>query len=167
MARLTWEQKAGETVRTGRSTRGNTGTRAGTNGAIGGFDRRLDPRVGPDCRPGNRVARGGTQGGLNCLNHALPRCLTYLLLTSDADCGGGWERGRSYNPLTKQIMTSYEMQTKSASVTSPYRAAEVEPPPTPLGAEAPCAMTGAGRAAPLSRSSSRACSCSACSSPSE
>ena len=37
MARLTWEQTAGETVRTVRSTRGNTGTRAGPNGAIGGF----------------------------------------------------------------------------------------------------------------------------------
>ena len=48
MACLTWEQTAGGTVRTARSTRGNTGTRAGPNGAIGeGFDRRLDPRVGP------------------------------------------------------------------------------------------------------------------------
>ena len=36
MARLTWEQAAGETVRTVRSTRGNTGTRAGPNAAIGG-----------------------------------------------------------------------------------------------------------------------------------
>ena len=35
MARLTWEQVAGEMVRTARSTRGNTGTRAGPNGAIG------------------------------------------------------------------------------------------------------------------------------------
>ena len=25
----------------------DTGTRAGPNGAIGGFDRRLDPRIGP------------------------------------------------------------------------------------------------------------------------
>ena len=30
-----------------RSTRANTGTRAGPDGAIGGFDRRLYPRVGP------------------------------------------------------------------------------------------------------------------------
>ena len=37
IARLTWEQTAGETVRTVRSTCGNTGTRAGPNGAIGGF----------------------------------------------------------------------------------------------------------------------------------
>ena len=34
MARLTWEQTAGGTVRTARSTRGNTGTKAGPNGAI-------------------------------------------------------------------------------------------------------------------------------------
>ena len=47
MAHLTWGQAAGETVRTVRSTRGDTGTRAGPNGAIGGFDRRLDPRIGP------------------------------------------------------------------------------------------------------------------------
>ena len=47
MAHLTWGQAAGETVRTARSTRGDTGTRAGPNGAIGGFDRRLDPRIGP------------------------------------------------------------------------------------------------------------------------
>jgi hypothetical protein len=30
-----------------RSTRGNTGTRAGPNGAIGWITGRLDPRVGP------------------------------------------------------------------------------------------------------------------------
>ena len=47
IARLTWEQTAGGTVRTVRSTRGDTGTRTGPNGAIGGFDRRLDPRIGP------------------------------------------------------------------------------------------------------------------------
>ena len=47
MARLTWEQTAGGTVRTVRSTRGNTGTRAGPNGAIGWITGRLDPRVGP------------------------------------------------------------------------------------------------------------------------
>ena len=35
MARLTWGQAAGGTVRTVRSTRGNTGTRAGSNGEIG------------------------------------------------------------------------------------------------------------------------------------
>ena len=74
MARLTWEQAAGGMVRTARSTRGNTGTRAGPNGAIGRITYRLDPRVGPMHRPGNRVARGGTQGGLNCLTHVLPRC---------------------------------------------------------------------------------------------
>ena len=52
------EQTAGETVRTARSTRGDTGTRAGSNGAIGGFDRRLDPRICPLTAPVNRVARG-------------------------------------------------------------------------------------------------------------
>ena len=47
MARLTWVQTAGGTVRTARSTRGNTGTRAGPDGAIGRITYRLDPRVGP------------------------------------------------------------------------------------------------------------------------
>ena len=36
--------------------------------------------------PGNRVARGGTQGGLNCLTHALPRCLPTP--TEEADGNG-------------------------------------------------------------------------------
>ena len=47
IARLTWEQAAGGTVRTARSTRGNAGTRAGPNGAIGRITYRLDPRIGP------------------------------------------------------------------------------------------------------------------------
>ena len=34
----------------------------------------------------NRVARGGTQGGLNCLTHALPRCLPTP--TEEADGNG-------------------------------------------------------------------------------
>ena len=38
------------------------------------------------CTPGNRVARGGTQGGLNCLTHALPRCLPTP--TEEADGNG-------------------------------------------------------------------------------
>ena len=42
-----WEQTAGGTVRTARSTRGDTGTRAGPNGAIGRITYRLDPRIGP------------------------------------------------------------------------------------------------------------------------
>ena len=71
-ARRTWVQAAGGTVRTARSTRGNTETRAGPNGAIGGFYRRLDPRVGPLHR--EIACPGGTQGGLNCLTHAPPRC---------------------------------------------------------------------------------------------
>ena len=46
-AHVTWEQTAGETVRTARSTRGDTGTRAGPNGETGGFTRQLDLRIGP------------------------------------------------------------------------------------------------------------------------
>ena len=78
---LTWEQTAGETVRTqppiaARSARGNTGTRAGPNGETGEKCASLAPRVARPTAPGNRVARGGTQGGLlNCLTHALPRRL--------------------------------------------------------------------------------------------
>jgi hypothetical protein len=56
MARLTWEQTAGGKVRTARSTRGNTGTRAGPNGAIGRITYRLDPRVGPLHRRRVRLA---------------------------------------------------------------------------------------------------------------
>jgi hypothetical protein len=74
------------TVRAVRSTRGNTGTRAGPNGAIGRITYRLDPRIGPLHRERNRVARGGTQGGLNCLTHALPRCLPTP--TEEADGNG-------------------------------------------------------------------------------
>jgi hypothetical protein len=36
--------------------------------------------------PGNRVARGGTQGGLNCFTHAPPRCLPTP--TEEADGNG-------------------------------------------------------------------------------
>ena len=71
-ARLTWVQAAGGTVRTARSTRGNTETRAGPNGGAGGFTRRIDHRVGPLHR--EIACPGGTQGGLNCLTHAPPRC---------------------------------------------------------------------------------------------
>ena len=42
--------------------------------------------IGPPTAPGNRVARGGTQGGLNCLTHALPRCLPTP--TEEADGNG-------------------------------------------------------------------------------
>ena len=38
------------------------------------------------CAPGNRMARGGTQGGLNCLTHVLPRCLPTP--TEEADGNG-------------------------------------------------------------------------------
>ena len=72
-ARLTWEQAAGGTVRTARSTRGNTETRAGPNGGADVATRlRIDHRVGPLHR--EIACPGGTQGGLNCLTHAPPRC---------------------------------------------------------------------------------------------
>ena len=45
------------------------GHEAGPNGAIGWITGRLDPRVGPLHRGKPRGARGGTQGGLNCLTH--------------------------------------------------------------------------------------------------
>ena len=105
MARLTWEQTAGGTVRTARSTRGNnTGTRAGPNGAIGWTTGRLDPRPGRPTAPGNRVARGGTQGGLNCLTHVLPRCLPTP--TEEAD-------GNGYGVITGRGGPSLEAAAQS------------------------------------------------------
>jgi hypothetical protein len=51
--------------------------------------------------PGNRVARGGTQGGLNCLTHVLPRCLPTP--TEEADGNGyGVITGRS-DPLGRRL----------------------------------------------------------------
>ena len=58
-------EQPGRPVATRVRRRGQTGG--------GGFTRRIDHRIGPLHRPGNRVARGGTQGELNCLTHALPR----------------------------------------------------------------------------------------------
>ena len=83
-ARFTWEQTAGGTVRTARSARDHTGTRAGSNGRRWPNGLRLLP--GRPTAPGNRVARGGTQGGLNCLTHALPRRLPTP--TEEADGNG-------------------------------------------------------------------------------
>ena len=57
MALLTWEQTAGGTVRTARSTRGNTGTRAGPNGAIGRITYRL-------LTPGSAHCTGKPRGSL-------------------------------------------------------------------------------------------------------
>ena len=82
---FTWAQTAGETVRTARSARDHTGTRAGSDGRRWPNGLRLLP--GRPTAPGNRVARGGTQGGLNCLTHVLPRCLPTP--TEEADGGGG------------------------------------------------------------------------------
>ena len=53
--------------------------------------RQLDPRPGSaHCTGKPRGARGGTQGGLNCLTHALPRCLP---TPNSVEADGG--RGRS------------------------------------------------------------------------
>ena len=93
-------QAAGETVRTARSARGNTGTRAGPNGRRWPNGLYAYCWVGPLHReppPDHRVARGGTQGGLNCLTHVLPRCLPTP--TEEADGNGyGVITGRS-DPL--------------------------------------------------------------------
>ena len=58
-------------------------------------------------KPRLRVARGGTQGGLNCLTHALPRCLPTP--TEEADGNGygviaGW-RGPPRPPLRASRLT--------------------------------------------------------------
>ena len=47
---------------------------------------RIDQPPGRPTAPGNRVARGGTQGGPNRLTHAPPRCLPTP--TAEADGGG-------------------------------------------------------------------------------
>ena len=78
--------------------------------SVGGFTRRIDHRKSGSahCTPGNRVARGGTQGGLNCLTHVLPRCLPTP--TEEADGGEGPDgvlsvcrRGRSGWPLGRRL----------------------------------------------------------------
>ena len=98
-ARFTWEQTAGGTVRTARSARDHTGTRAGSNGRRWPNGLRLLP--GRPTASRNRVARGGTQGGPNCLTHALPRCLPTP--TEEADGNGyGVITGRS-DPLGRRL----------------------------------------------------------------
>ena len=71
-------------MRTARSARDHTGTRAGSNGRRWPNGLRLLP--GRPTASRNRVARGGTQGGPNCLTHALPRCLPTP--TEEADGNG-------------------------------------------------------------------------------
>ena len=51
--------------------------------------------------PGNRVARGGTQGGLNCLTHALPRCLPTP--TEEADGNGYIAIAGRRGPLGRRL----------------------------------------------------------------
>ena len=82
-------------MRTARSARDHTGTRAGSNGRRWPNGLRLLP--GRPTASRNRVARGGTQGGPNCLTHALPRCLPTP--TEEADGNGyGVITGRSDPP---------------------------------------------------------------------
>ena len=86
-------------MRTARSARGSTGTRAGPNGTRWPNGLRLLP--GRPTAPENRVARGGTQGGLNCLTHVLPRCLPTP--TEEADGNGyGAITGRG-GPLGRRL----------------------------------------------------------------
>ena len=99
-AYVTWVQAAGETVRTARSARGNTGTRAGPNGETGEKCASLTSGSAHTA-PGNRVARGGTQGGLNCLTHALPRCLPTP--TEEADGNGYGVITRRSDPLGRRL----------------------------------------------------------------
>ena len=86
MAHLTWVQTAGGTVRTARSTRGDTGTRAGPNGAIGGFTAGLTP--GSAHCTGKPRGSGWDSGRTKLPNPRAPPT------PSDADRGGGWERVR-------------------------------------------------------------------------
>ena len=82
-------------MRTARSARDHTDTRAGSNGRRWPNGLRLLP--GRPTASRNRVARGGTQGGPNCLTHALPRCLPTP--TEEADGNGyGVITGRSDPP---------------------------------------------------------------------
>ena len=63
--------------------------------------RQLDLRIGPLHRETAWLSGGGTQGGLNCLTHALPRCLPTP--TEEADGNGyGVITGRS-DPLGRRL----------------------------------------------------------------
>ena len=59
MAHLTWEQTAGRTVRTARSTRGDTETRAGSNGETGRYYVLAGLTPGSTHCTGKPRARGG------------------------------------------------------------------------------------------------------------
>ena len=89
-------------MRTARSARGNTGTRAGPNGETGEKCASLTPGSAHwPLHPGNRVARGETQGGLNCLTHVLPRCLPTPTEEADGN-GNGAITGRG-GPLGRRL----------------------------------------------------------------
>ena len=61
------------------------------------------------CTGNNRVARGGTQGGLNCLTHVLPRCLLRRRLRRRMEEGpeccrrAEWPLGRRLERVTTLV----------------------------------------------------------------
>ena len=85
-AHVTWVQAAGETVRTARSARGNTGTRAGPNGETGEIIASLTS--GSAHCTGKPRGSGWDSGRTKLPNPRAPPT------PSDADRGGGWERVR-------------------------------------------------------------------------
>ena len=71
------------------------------NGETGGFTRQLDLRVGPLHRETAWLSGWDSGRGLNCLTHALPRCLPTP--TEEADGNGyGVITGRS-DPLGRRL----------------------------------------------------------------
>ena len=88
-AHVTWVQAAGETVRTARSARGNTGTRAGPNGETGEKCASLTP--GSAHCTGKPRGSGWDSGRTKLPNPRAPP------MPSDADRGGGWERVRRHH----------------------------------------------------------------------
>ena len=94
-------QAVGETVRTARSARGNTGTRAGPNGETGGFTRQLHLRIGPLHRETAWLGWARLAGGTKLPKaHALPRRLPTPAEEADENDYGvlagrrGFPRGR-------------------------------------------------------------------------
>ena len=85
-AHVTWVQAAGETVRTARSARGNTGTRAGPNGETG--EKCASLTSGSAHCTGKPRGSGWDSGRTKLPNPRAPP------MPSDADRGGGWERVR-------------------------------------------------------------------------
>ena len=90
MAHLTWEQTAGRTVRTARSTRGDTETRAGSNGETGRYYVLASLTPGSTHCTGKSRARGDT-GRTKLPNPRPPGAFRRRI-------GGGWERVHSSWP---------------------------------------------------------------------